>query len=84
MATVEYFEMSAADLALARNNALGQTLNQLIHEGVITSEQGHKFAGEHAFVAVRNTSVIGRIKDLLFSKKDTADSYSFPIVKITE
>lgn len=84
MATMEYFDMSPADLAQARNQALAMTVNQMINDGIITSEQGHKFAGEYMFVAVRSTSVIGKIRDILFNKKATADSYSFPIVKVTE
>lgn len=82
MAIADYFEFSSSDIARERNIAAEMVIAQLVDSNKITAEVGEEFLKENTFVAVRNTSLTSRIKQLLFTKTSNENSYLFPLVKV--
>lgn len=82
MTTVEYFEMTPSGLAHSYNLAAERTVGVLVENGEISIEKAEKFLTEYAFVAVRNTSVLQRVKSWLFKNHDKEPKYSYVLVKL--
>lgn len=84
MASLEYFQMGPADLTRTYNEGMETAVGKLVDLGELTPESAERFLKTYTFVAVKDTSLISRVRRWMFKDKKDEGNYCFPLVKVAD